>query len=105
MPLAMAVYGPPLMVARFTLKMIGTEPVLVFQLIVTLPVPTLADGSAGIDAAVRVTITLNEQFGELLPLASVAVQVTMFVPCVNVEPLGGAQLLVTPGQLSVAFGE
>jgi hypothetical protein len=79
MPFAMAVYGPPLMVARFTLKVTGAEPVLVFQLIVTLPEPALADGSAGIDAVVWVTITLNEQFGKLLPLASIALQITMFV--------------------------
>ena len=51
-----------------------------------------------------VTFTLNEQ-DEVLPDASVAVQVTAVVPAGNVEPEAGVQLLVTPGQLSLAVGE
>src|SRR5579871_4064077 len=38
----------------------------------------------------------------VLPAASVAVQVTCVVPAGKVEPDGGSQLIVTPGQLSVA---
>ena len=34
--------------------------------------------------------------------ASVAVHVTVVVPFGNVEPVGGTQTTVTPGQLSVA---
>jgi hypothetical protein len=36
------------------------------------------------------------------PAESVAVQLTVVVPPANVEPDAGAQLTVTPGQLSVA---
>src|SRR5260221_3334607 len=38
----------------------------------------------------------------VLPVASVAVQVTVFVPVAKLEPLGGTQTSATPGQLSVA---
>jgi hypothetical protein len=40
----------------------------------------------------------------VLPLASVAVQVTVVTPRAKQLPLGGTQLTVTPGQLSVATG-
>jgi len=40
----------------------------------------------------------------VLPDLSVAVQVTVIVPTGNIEPEGGLQLTVTPGQLSVAAG-
>src|SRR5207302_809379 len=40
----------------------------------------------------------------VLPDASVAVQVTLFVPFANKLPLIGLQSTVTPGQLSVAVG-
>ena len=40
----------------------------------------------------------------LFPLVSVAVHVTVFVPLLNVEPLGGTQTLVTPEQLSLTVG-
>ena len=40
----------------------------------------------------------------VLPLVSVAVQVTVVMPRGKVEPLGGLQDLVTPGQLSLAVG-
>jgi hypothetical protein len=48
-----------------------------------------------------ITVTLNEQLA-VLPLVSVAVQVTVVVPSGKVEPGAGEQLVVTPGQLSVA---
>ena len=38
----------------------------------------------------------------VLVRASVAVQRTVVVPVINVLPLGGMQLRLTPGQLSVA---
>src|SRR5258707_5030471 len=38
----------------------------------------------------------------VFPGASVAVQVTVFVPVAKLEPLGGTQTSATPGQLSVA---
>ena len=40
----------------------------------------------------------------VLPEVSVAVQVTVVVPAGKVEPDGGTQTTVTPGQLSVAVG-
>jgi hypothetical protein len=57
----------------------------------------------GADGAVAVTVTLNEQL-VVLPDRSVAVHVTVVVPCVNTQPLAGVQLVVTPGQLSLAVG-
>src|SRR5260221_12403005 len=38
----------------------------------------------------------------VLPVASVAVQVTVFVTMAKLGPLGGTQTSATPGQLSVA---
>jgi xanthine/CO dehydrogenase XdhC/CoxF family maturation factor len=49
------------------------------------------------------TVTLKAQV-LVLPAASVAVQVTIVSPSGNTEPEGGAQLAVTPGQLSVVIG-
>lgn len=49
------------------------------------------------------TATVNEQLA-VLPLVSVAVQVTVVEPTGKVEPLPGVQLVVTPGQLSEATG-
>ena len=46
-----------------------------------------------------VTVKLQES---VLPDASVAVHFTVVVPLTNVEPDGGVQDDVTPGQLSVA---
>src|SRR5438477_4011183 len=51
--------------------------------------------------SVSLTVTENAQT-LVLPLASVAVQVTMVVPLGKEEPLAGEQTEVTPGQLSVA---
>src|SRR5438552_18907755 len=47
-------------------------------------------------------VTVKVQSAELFPLASVAWQVTVVVPFGKVEPLGGVQVVVEPGQLSVA---
>jgi hypothetical protein len=47
-------------------------------------------------------ITWNVQL-LLLPAPSVAVQVTLLVPLLNVEPEGGTQLVVATEQLSVAL--
>jgi hypothetical protein len=61
-------------------------------------------GQVIIGISVSLTVTVNEQLA-VLPAASVAVQVTVLVPFANVEPLAGEQLLVTPGQLSLAVAE
>jgi len=50
---------------------------------------------------VSLTTTLKSHVAVLLD-ASVAEQFTMVVPLGNVEWLGGVQVKVTPGQLSVA---
>jgi hypothetical protein len=56
--------------------------------------------------SVSFTVTVNEQVvAEVLPLASVALQVTVVVPFGNVEPGGGLQIAVAPGQLSLAVAE
>ena len=52
-------------------------------------------------AAKSVTLKLQEA---VLPEASVAVHVTVVVPTGKVEPDGGTQAAVTPGQLSLAVG-
>jgi hypothetical protein len=49
------------------------------------------------------TVTVKEQLA-VLPAPSVAVQVTVVVPFGKVEPEGGLQVTVTPGQLSVGVG-
>jgi hypothetical protein len=46
---------------------------------------------------------VNEQLA-VLPLASVAVQVTVDVPTGNIDPDGGTQATVAPGQLSLKVG-
>lgn len=48
------------------------------------------------------TVTVNEQLVEVLPAASVAVQLTEVVPTGNVDPEAGTQVTVAPGQLSIA---
>jgi hypothetical protein len=53
-------------------------------------------------AVFTVTVKLQEL---VLAEASVAVQFTVVVPAANVEPEGGVQFTLTPGQLSVAVGE
>ena len=50
------------------------------------------------------TVTLKLHVA-VLPDASVAVQVTGVVPLGNDEPEAGAQLVVTPGQVSDAEAE
>lgn len=49
------------------------------------------------------TVTVNEQLA-VLRLASVAVHVTVVLPSGKTEPDAEVQVVVTPGQLSVAVG-
>ena len=53
---------------------------------------------------VSITVTVKPHVAVLLEV-SVAVQLTIVGPKLNVEPLGGVQTTVTPGQLSVARPE
>src|SRR5258706_8581100 len=48
------------------------------------------------------TVTVKVQ-ALVLPLASVAVQVTVVTPLLKLLPLAGTQLTVAPGQLSVVL--
>src|SRR5438874_1660312 len=59
-------------------------------------------GQVTVGAWLSLTVTVKVQSAELFPLASVAWQVTVVVPFGKVEPLGGVQVVVEPGQLSVA---
>src|SRR5262252_2222515 len=57
----------------------------------------------GVLLVVELTVTMKAH--ELvLPEASIATQVTIVSPSGKTEPEAGAQLLVTPGQLSLAVG-
>ena len=60
-------------------------------------------GQLIVGGCVSVTVTVKLHVA-LLPEASVAVQVTVVVPTVKLDPEGGLQLVVTPGQLSAAVG-
>jgi len=54
--------------------------------------------------SVSLTVTVKVQVLDILPEASVALQLTTVVPFGNVEPDGGVQATVAPGQLSLAVG-
>ena len=54
-------------------------------------------------ACVSLTVTVNEQLA-VLPLASVAVQLTVVVPFGKKEPAAGVHAVPTPGQLSLTAG-
>jgi hypothetical protein len=58
-------------------------------------------GHVAVGGSVSLTVTVTEQV-LVLPLASVAVQFTVVTPLAKVEPLEGAQLMLAPGQLSLA---
>src|SRR5437764_9367246 len=58
-------------------------------------------GQATVRALSYALAILKVQLAEVLPLASVAWQVTVLVPFGKVEPLGGVQLAVEPEQLSL----
>ena len=60
-------------------------------------------GQVTFGASLSTMITLKPQVRPL-PLASVALHTTKLVPFGKLEPLGGVQLVATPGQLSVAVG-
>src|SRR5213592_5092808 len=59
-------------------------------------------GQVTVGAWLSFTVTVKVQSAELFPLASLAGQVTVVVPFGKVEPLGGVQVVVEPGQLSLA---
>ena len=60
-------------------------------------------GQVSVGSSVSLTVTVNVQ-ALVLPLASVAVQVTVLTPLLKLLPLAGVQLTVAPEQLSLAAG-
>src|SRR5260370_4421908 len=60
-------------------------------------------GQAMLGGSMSRPVTVNEQLA-VLPVASVAVQVTVVTPFGKDEPLGGLHTTLTPGQLSVTVG-
>jgi hypothetical protein len=77
----MVVNGPLLDVDRNTLYVKGAVPMdSVAQVNMHLPVPAVAVGQFSIHGATPVTTTLNEQLA-VFPDPSVALQVTVVVPC------------------------
>ena len=60
-------------------------------------------GHAMVGFSVSLTVTVKVHVA-VLPDASVAVQVTVVVPFGKAVPEAGEQLVVTPGQLSLAVG-
>ncbi len=63
----------------------------------------MSPGQLASGAWVSVTVTVKVQV-PLLPLASVAVQVTVVGPFWKVLPLAGLQTVAAPGQLSLGSG-
>ena len=61
---------------------------------------TIGAGQLAVGGSVSLTVTVKEQLA-VLPLVSVAVQVTVVAPFGKLEPLAGAQLMLAPGQLSL----
>ena len=59
----------------------------------------MSGGQTMVGGSVSFTVTVNEQVA-VLPELSVAVQTTGVVPFGKVDPDGGLQVTVTPGQLS-----
>ncbi len=60
---------------------------------------TMFAGQVMVGGCVSLTVTVKVQVA-VLPLMSVAVQVTFVVPLGKLEPLAGAQTAVRPEQLS-----
>ena len=65
----------------------------------------MLEGHASVGACESLTVTVKVQGEDVLPAASVAVQLTVVVPFANDEPDAGLQPIVVPGQLSLAAGE
>jgi hypothetical protein len=61
------------------------------------------DDGVATASGVGFTVMVNEQVA-VLPVASVAVAVTVVVPTVKTLPDAGIEVKVTPGQLSLAVG-
>jgi hypothetical protein len=60
-------------------------------------------GQLMLGASVSLTVTVNVQ-ALVLPLVSLAVQVTVVTPLLKVAPLVGLQLTLLPEQLSLKVG-
>src|SRR5437763_14830324 len=62
-------------------------------------------GHVTVGVWVSATVSVMAQLAAVPILASLAWQVTVLVPFGKVEPLGGVQLAVEPGQLSLGGAE
>jgi hypothetical protein len=65
--------------------------------------PVMFPGQVMVGFSLSLMVTVKEQEA-VLPAASMAVQFTVLTPLANVEPEGGVQEALTPGQLSLAAG-
>ena len=61
------------------------------------------DGQVKVGSSLSLTVTVKVQ-ALVLPLASVAVQVTVVTPLLKLLPVAGTQATVEPGQLSLGVG-
>ena len=61
------------------------------------------DGQIKVGSSLSVTVTVKVH-AFVLPLASVAMQVTVVTPLLKLLPLAGKQTTVEPGQLSLEVG-
>jgi hypothetical protein len=68
-----------------------------------MPVVLMLVGQVIDGFCVSLTVTVKVQ-EPVLPEVSVAVQVTVVLPLLKVEPEGGLHVTVPPGQLSFAVG-
>ena len=79
------------------------EPVGVVEKVQVSPAHRTWESSGVAVSGCRRTMTENAQL-LMLPLTSSAVHCTRFVPCAKVDPEGGEQTTVAPGQLSRTVG-
>ena len=87
---------------------VATKVTCAWQSPLTLSAPVLVvvvmlAGQVAVGGWLSFTVTVKLHVA-VWPEVSVAVQSTVVVPLAKVEPLAGVQLVVTPGQLSLAAG-
>jgi hypothetical protein len=80
----------------------GAKVTVCAQVLGTIFVSMFA-GHVSVGASVSFTVTVKVQ-ALVLPLVSLAVQVTVVTPLLKVEPLVGLQLTLLPEQLSLKVG-
>ena len=109
--MATHVFGKPMIAAgkaTVTVPVCGTNVVFATpnEPFTKSPGPAQASGSKRLIVGAGVnglTVTVKLQLA-IRPAASVAVHVTVVVPTAKIDPDGGKQFTVAPGQLSFAIG-